>query len=747
MREPVVHDNVAFHGVAELRRVEDHPGLRLQRVPEAVRLKLNAKAARRMLAPDGAEIRFVSAADVVEVTLSSAESQIEVIAFWGGFQGLQRCRVGPEPATLRFEYPQRVRQLRPDAARGHAFPRHVWRLGIRGTDKHAIAHFHAIRGEGLRPPRADELPERTCLAYGSSITDGFGATAWHLAFVAQMARRLKADAINLGSAGSAWCEPELADYMAARTDWDFATLCLALNMIGGAFSVDEFHERARYMVHAMAAADERRPVLCITPVPYFGDLCADVEGPHGRGLSEPYRDALRRIVSDCPHPNVHMVEGSDLLRDIDGYSIDLAHPGDAGMVQIGQMLAARLERILDDAPRAAAGGAARAGAEPIRIRAARQLPASGLAAERIRLGATGDYKPMLVQLADGSLLLTAFRGRDLDEFTPEGRRCMHEDVLFFRSGDGGRTWEGPQISSTVLPREPYLSVLRDGTLLLTIHLHGRDHRNLDRVPQSRIYRSEDGGWTWAGRHLVPDAYPPGIWIHSSRNALELADGSLILGISGAGDAPDLIYRSNDGGRTWTHHETVVADKPKGYPFPFWAETVFWQCPGGRLLALARVSDKDWPIPGQAPPSDAHGDQSERLVVLTSDDEGRSWRYEQDLGGYGVMYPALLRLADGRLLLTYTTRSMDVPLGVRAAVGRETRDTIAFDFDHDALIIDGKTPEGQTSGGGFGNTIQLADGTLVTPYSYRMADRPEAAGTESTTVEVARWSLPALGTRP
>ncbi len=44
-----------------------------------------------------------------------------------------------------------------------------------------------------------------------------------------------------------------------------------------------------------------------------------------------------------------------------------------------------------------------------------------------------------------------------------------------------------------------------------------------------------------------------------------------------------------------------------------------------------------------------------------------------------------------------------------------KDGLHFDLEHGRIVIEDKTPEGKYSGGGFGNTVQLADGTLVTPY--------------------------------
>ena len=86
--------------------------------------------------------------------------------------------------------------------------------------------------------------------------------------------------------------------------------------------------------------------------------------------------------------------------------------------------------------------------------------------------------------------------------------------------------------------------------------------------------------------------------------------------------------------------------------------------------------------------------------------------------YGEHYQALLRLADGRMLLTFTVRALRPPLGVQAVLGSEQRDGFALNFKQDRLILDDKTPADQPSGGGFGNTVQLADGTLVTAYTYR-----------------------------
>jgi len=65
----------------------------------------------------------------------------------------------------------------------------------------------------------------------------------------------------------------------------------------------------------------------------------------------------------------------------------------------------------------------------------------------------------------------------------------------------------------------------------------------------------------------------------------------------------------------------------------------------------------------------------------------------------------------------------------------SEDGFEFDFAHDRIMLDPRTPIGKEQGGGFGPTVQLKDGTLVTSYSYRDKD-------DKTHLEVVRWKLPA-----
>lgn len=339
----MIHQNVELHNVAELQPAAGG-GMRLQRVPETVRTRLNEGAQWRMLQPDNAEIRFVSNGPTTRVTLVS-EGNTDVTLFYGMFDGRLRFTVTREPVTLDIPLPaDPLKQLAPAYWKHHPFAPHVTRLILGGPRRDPLILL-GVEGDNVRPPHRNEVPALRYLAYGTSITHGFDAEGPHLTYVGQTARRLGADLINLGVGGSAHCERELADYIAARDDWDVASLALSVNMQH--FAMDEFSRRVAYMVHTVAGANPDRPVACITLYPYSRDFGIEpVNAQHG-GTPEAYRQALRDAVAACPHPNAHLIEGPELLTDITGLTHDLIHPGDYGMTEMALHLAARLQALME----------------------------------------------------------------------------------------------------------------------------------------------------------------------------------------------------------------------------------------------------------------------------------------------------------------------------------------------------------------------------------------------------------------
>ncbi len=335
----MIYDGVELHNIEDLVSVRGCAGLRMQRIPESVRTKLNPEAQAQMCRPSCAEIRFVSHQPVI-VELSCPEGTGDIEVFYGPFQSRKRYTVKQDISVIRVEMPDQMNLYDRSKLPDLAFSPDVCRLLMSGDPM----FIHSVKGSRLRPPNFEELPRLRYLAYGTSITQQGHATGPHLTYVEQAAIRLGADAINLGTGGSAYCEPEIADYIAGREDWHFATLALSVNMLK--FSVDFFYDRAAYMINTICGSNPVRPVICITLFPYareFGDTFIGLED---KGSPDDYRKALHQAVADCPYNNAQLLEGSQVLDDISGLSPDLLHPGDQGMIFMGENLARQIRPLI-----------------------------------------------------------------------------------------------------------------------------------------------------------------------------------------------------------------------------------------------------------------------------------------------------------------------------------------------------------------------------------------------------------------
>ena len=345
---PVCRDGITFHNVADLQSIDGKPGLRLQRLPDAVRHALNPTARDGALCPSSCELRFVPDADAVtEVTLYSDVHHEYVQILRGGFVQEEIVLAPGETRTLTVAPLPIMREVpTPPRAPGQGFAPHVVRLKLSGTGR---IHYVSVSGAAVRPPNADETPALTWLAYGSSITHGFSAPRLAQPYIVCAARTLGIDVLNLGFGGACHVEPEMADHFAARDDWDLATLELGINLIEHPMTDEEFARRVAYMVDTLTVRHPDRPVFLVTMFPVHHDRRPADDPRHVRAAR------FRRIVRDAHrtradrHPNLHLIEGADVLNDWTGLSADLCHPSEYGHAHMGFRLAEMLSMWLGEA--------------------------------------------------------------------------------------------------------------------------------------------------------------------------------------------------------------------------------------------------------------------------------------------------------------------------------------------------------------------------------------------------------------
>jgi hypothetical protein len=295
-----------------------------------------------------------------------------------------------------------------------------------------------------------------------------------------------------------------------------------------------------------------------------------------------------------------------------------------------------------------------------------------------------------------------------------------------------------------------------------------------------VWRSTDAGKTWARTQVdyegnTAEAAPE--W-----SVVEV-DGTALLGVStskegaskvgGPGSDPGevVMWRSNDRGASWNktwHVQTQGWSDDDG----FFGQTSSYVAASGKMLHAVRADTV------------RAFDNWDAMGLFESTDKGATWSCRSappcetedphppggvpscihphtqctgrpPFGHIGELYPRFTRLRAGKgALLTFTVRcgeNTSAPigdcrdtfdghgLGLRAVVSPS--DGESWDLEQDRVVLSTKDGYGQ-SGGGYGNSIQLANGDIISVYSYRGTAGGGSKFTDGKThVEAVRWRLP------
>jgi lysophospholipase L1-like esterase len=195
-------------------------------------------------------------------------------------------------------------------------------------------------------------PQGRWLAYGDSITEGWGASTPGRTWLATAARRLRLEAVNFGYAGSGRGELVVAEAMAA-VPADVITIAFGTNCWGMiAFSEDLLEATVRAFVATVRAGHPHAPVVLLSPI-----VRPDAETTPNRlgaTLAE-LRAAYERAALSlgAADPSITLVRGRGLV-DADQLA-DGIHPDDAGHAALASAVgsavsAARQPAASDSSP-------------------------------------------------------------------------------------------------------------------------------------------------------------------------------------------------------------------------------------------------------------------------------------------------------------------------------------------------------------------------------------------------------------
>lgn len=336
--------------------------------------------------------------------------------------------------------------------------------------------------------------------------------------------------------------------------------------------------------------------------------------------------------------------------------------------------------------------------------------------------------PTLIRRREGGLMLVYSGGRH-HHVCPFGR------VELMVSHDEGRTWGWPQVlmDSAIDDRDAGIVETARGSILVTTFTSlAYADRALEKAlkvkageegawPEEKLrpwraaherlteaqrraelgqwmIRSTDGGVTWSARY-------PSV-VNSPHGPIQLADGRLLYagkelhGTTGRVG----ICESRDDGLTW-HWLADIAVR-SGDAAADYHELHAVETNEGRLVVHIRNHNKT---------------NSGETLQSESTDGGRTWSTPRAIGVWGL--PShLLRLKDGRLLMTYGYR--------RQPYGNQAR----FSTDQGRTWSEPMTvsEDGGSGDLGYPSTVELGDGTLLTVW-YELPK-----GSQRAVLRQTRW---------
>lgn len=342
----MIYKNIDIHNIAELI-YNDDGSISWKRVPSDVHSTMEAAMADSVVHNStGVELRFIIKGDSATIRMSTYENDPKSFStfhiFRGGIQGGWQdhevhCHVTGDVQDFVIERAKNTDKLKiMSETCGTEWDCEVVRIIFdRGTYK-----IYDVMGD-VAPPSRAQIPSKTLLAYGSSITHGSNAIDASHAWVAQVAHNLRLDVRNLGMAGSCALEPAMAEYLARegeKGNWDVITLELGINVLS--WPDEKIISRVENMVRQVAGRNEEKPVFVISPFYHCGE---DFNKNDNAGN---WRRIIKEVTAQLGCKNVTYIDGLDVLDGMQYISADEVHPNIYGVQRIADVLTEKIQEVL-----------------------------------------------------------------------------------------------------------------------------------------------------------------------------------------------------------------------------------------------------------------------------------------------------------------------------------------------------------------------------------------------------------------
>lgn len=333
----MLYNNVELFNVADIREESDG-GVSLFRFPEYVRKVTRNMGSKMSSAATMTEIRFVTDADTIWLTLESRIADMPFFVFCGDYKYQSLTLRAGEKKTFVIEpsatFSNKGEELLASAHYRNRYLHNVWRIVI--PDGYPVFHgVEILSGSYIRPPMPCELPQKKLLIYGSSISHGCWSDSYMLGYTNIAADLLGVDVMNKGMSGSCREETEMADYL-AQEDFDVIYLELTTNMSNPKdFTIEEVMSRTEYLVRKVCEKNPHKKIVTSNAFTLiFGKKESELNEQEVR-VTE-ITDMVKALIDKLKkeYDNLFFFDSSEVYRE--GYysCYDFVHPSEFGHIRM-----------------------------------------------------------------------------------------------------------------------------------------------------------------------------------------------------------------------------------------------------------------------------------------------------------------------------------------------------------------------------------------------------------------------------
>ena len=311
--------------------VDELNGVALYRLPldtlqdtEVNFTEMNARAA------DVSELRFVLLGEkaVLKLYYYGDESTPPYLYIhFGSYQGRwpweKKVVLRKGFNEIEITYPNNIETLKERAKiLNHPFSPEVIRVTLCN-----YCRFSELVGD-TRKPTPDELPEKSAVFYGSSITYGADALTMPSCYTSLCSKILGIDVLNKGLAGACYLEPKIVDYIFSL-DCDYQLVEVSTNFNISA-QLEKFEQRVQNLLEAHERISPEKPLVLVNSYRCYKDTQSE--------------EIIKKYLFAKNYRNISYLNGYELI-SLGDFGVDMVHPDTMGHINLAQNLSRELKRI------------------------------------------------------------------------------------------------------------------------------------------------------------------------------------------------------------------------------------------------------------------------------------------------------------------------------------------------------------------------------------------------------------------